>query len=909
LLLALFGAAVGSVIGDRPAHVVFVVIGSLAALAVAEIFTLNSRVKSLADEVGRLRRAAAAAAASGEVGEVEAAASSAAMDGMPPPVSPWKELEPRRQPNAAQPKLVQPESPRAPEVQQPDRSFTVRTTDVPAETSFPPLRWVREFLTGGNAVVRVGIIILLFGIGFLLRYLAEHSRLPIEWRLSGVSLCGVALLVFGWRLRSARSGYALALQGGGVGVLYLTVFAALRLYALLPAALAFPILVGVAVLAATLAVAQNSLSLALIGVAGGFLAPVLASTGQGSHVVLFSYYAVLNVGILGIAWFKAWRPLNIAGFIFTFVIGTVWGVLRYRPEFFGSTEPFLVMFFGLYLAIAILFTFRQPVQLSGYIDGTLVFGTPLVVLGLQSLLLNERMPLAYSAAAMGGVYATLAWFLMRRAAQSHALLAEAFIAIGVACVTLAIPLAFHARLNAAAWSLEGVALVWVGCRQQRVLARVAGALLALGSGLIVANQLALGAGQGGLPGAAYPGAVLQSVASIVAACLLNRHRPILRSFEQGYAAALFWWGLWWWLASGHSEITRFWPEQALACSMILCTLSALACGEIARRVALPAARLAALLQLPMLLLATVIAIGSVAHPAADLGWLAWPLAFGGLYGVMYRFEGAARGALANVLNAGATWLCCGVVGWELAWQVDRAMAGSEVWWVTAWSVMPLLVVWLLPRMVTRIAWPFGKNRDAYLFLVGVGLAVFLAAWSLSANLGSRGNFAPLPYWPLFNPLDLGQTLVLLVLLRYWRFLRGVPAGFPRFDRRLPMPVLAAITFVWLNAVLLRTLHQWFGVAYGWDALLESTLVQSALSIFWALLAFGAMLFAARQRRRVVWLTGAALLGVVIAKLFVVDLSRVGSVERIVSFVGVGLLMLVVGYVSPLPPAQETQQPQ
>jgi uncharacterized membrane protein len=169
-----------------------------------------------------------------------------------------------------------------------DATSKARSDDVPAGTSSAPFLWVREFLTGGNAVVRVGIIILLFGIGFLLRYLAEHSRVLIGWRLSGVAAGGVALVIVGWRLRRSRAGYALALQGGGVGILYLTVFGALRLYSLLTPALAFPLLVAVAVLAATAAVAQNSLSLALIGVAGGFLAPVLASSGQGSHVVLFS---------------------------------------------------------------------------------------------------------------------------------------------------------------------------------------------------------------------------------------------------------------------------------------------------------------------------------------------------------------------------------------------------------------------------------------------------------------------------------------------------------------------------------------------------------------------------------------------------------------------------------------------
>jgi uncharacterized membrane protein len=92
-------------------------------------------------------------------------------------------------------------------------------------------------------------------------------------------------------------------------------------------------------------------------------------------------------------------------------------------------------------------------------------------------------------------------------------------------------------------------------------------------------------------------------------------------------------------------------------------------------------------------------------------------------------------------------------------------------------------------------------------------------------------------------------------------------------------------------------------------MLRSTLVETSISIFWAVLALATMLAATRYSKpdgvggtRVVWLTGAGLLGVVIAKLFLVDLSHIGTIERIVSFVGVGLLMLVIGYFSPLPPA-------
>src|SRR6201999_1572082 len=136
--------------------------------------------------------------------------------------------------------------------------------------------------------------ILFFGIAFLLRYAAEHSHLPIEFRLSGVAASGIVLLVLGWKLRHKRLGYALALQGGAVGILYITVYAGMRIYSVLPPTTAFPLLVVVAALSAALAVLQSSQSFALLGITGGFLAPILASAGEGSHVVLFSYYAVIN---------------------------------------------------------------------------------------------------------------------------------------------------------------------------------------------------------------------------------------------------------------------------------------------------------------------------------------------------------------------------------------------------------------------------------------------------------------------------------------------------------------------------------------------------------------------------------------------------------------------------------------
>ena len=905
IVLPIIGALVGATLGSPATRLFDVLVGAMVGFVVADLGIMRAQLDALSAQVARLsaelRRRKEVPQHPTEHPESTPAppdtddSSDSVIPAAAPPLTssglPWHEFDEVGE--SAEQKSFE----HAP-------AALSRTPD--RATELPFVTAIRDFFTGGNTLVRVGVIVLFFGVAFLLRYMAEHTHLPIEFRLSGITLAGIVLLVFGWRLRTTRKAYALAVQGGAVGILYLTVFAALRLYAVLPAAIAFPILALIALLSATLAVLQNSIAFALLAVSGGFLAPILASTGQGSHVVLFGYYAVLNAGILAVAWFKAWRPLNIAGFVFTFAIGTAWGVLKYRPEDFTTTEPFLVLFFLFYLGISILFTLRQPAKLTGYIDGTLIFGTPIVVFALQSAMLHERlMSLAYSAIAVSALYLTIAWLLKRRHNDSQKLLIEAFIALGIVFLTLAVPLALDARWNAATWALEGAGLVWVGCRQNRILPRVFGALLNVAAGCVVAAQFDTTLGHATLPLGAYFAVLLQSVAAIFSACTLNASRKRLRTFELLIPSALYWWGSCWWLIGGLSEIFHYIPMHAMAAALILVTVTTLASSEIHRRTLLGAAKMLALLQLPAMFGFTAHAALTLQHPFTHGGWVSWPLAFLGLYIITYRHEGEARAHLANALNALSAWLLCALLSWEAAWAVDTAIAGSDSWPVATWAIVPALFLFLLPRLVTRMKWPFVRNRDASLFITGVGVAIYLGVWSLVSNATSSGDSTPLPYVPVVNPLDLAQAFVLLILFRYWRFLRAVRStGFARIDASLPMPALAALVFIWLNAILLRTLHQWFAIPLTFDRLMGSTLVQSALSIFWAILALAAMLVATRKRYRAPWLVGAALMAVVIAKLFLVDLSRTGSVERIVSFVGVGLLMLVVGYFSPLPPAKE-----
>jgi uncharacterized membrane protein len=102
----------------------------------------------------------------------------------------------------------------------------------------------------------------------------------------------------------------------------------------------------------------------------------------------------------------------------------------------------------------------------------------------------------------------------------------------------------------------------------------------------------------------------------------------------------------------------------------------------------------------------------------------------------------------------------------------------------------------------------------------------------------------------------------------------------------------------------RTVHHWASVPYDADSLAASTTFQSALSIVWGVAGLTAMVLGARSRKRSVWLAGAALMTVVVAKLFLVDLGNTATLARVVSFLGVGLLLLVVGYFAPVPPRAE-----
>ncbi|MGA7982414.1 MAG: DUF2339 domain-containing protein [Chromatiaceae bacterium] len=770
---------------------------------------------------------------------------------------------------------------------------------------------LKAWVDKGNPVVQVGTLVLFFGVAFLVKYAAERDLVPIELRLTGVALGGLVLLALGWRLRVRTGIYATVLQGAGIGVIYLTVYAAAKLYGLIPPAFALVLMLGVVACSGILAVLQDAFALALFGTTGGFLAPVLASTGGGSHVMLFSYYALLNAGILGIAWFRAWRVLNLAGFLFTFVIGSLWGYHYYRPELFSTTEPFLVLFFLFYVAIAVLFAQRQQPKLRGYVDGGLVFGVPLVAFGLQAALVRDfEYGLAWSALALGAFYIGSTAMLWHRGRAHLRLLTESFLALGIVFASLAIPLALDGRWTATAWSLEGAALVWIGLRQGRRLPRAFGVLLQLGGGLAL---LIAGGAPRVLPilNGTFLSACMVAAAGLFSAWYLRSKQKDLAPWEALLPVPLMLWGLAWWVGAGLNDIDWYLTGRTQGeLSLAFVAVTAFAAGRVGARLTWRELALTSAALLPILVLVALSQLTDslYTHPFGGWGILVWPLALAIQYALLWHLETTWPRWIIHAWHPVSLWLLLLLATWELQWLIGQAVPDADTWRNIAWALIPGLAVATLWRYGGLIPWPVRRHFRGYAVTGLAPVAVYLYLWTIAASR-LPGTAVPLPYVPLINPLDLAQLFALLALTRWCSWLSRAaerPSWWPR--QALWLSMLGAGGFLWLNTLVARSVHFWDGVRYSIGPLYHSMVFQAAAAILWTLTALPLMVVANRRGVREPWLAGAALLAAVVLKLFLVDLSGIGTLARIVSFLVVGALMLLIGYLAPLPPRTEVSQP-
>lgn len=327
-----------------------------------------------------------------------------------------------------------------------------------------------EKFIGENLINKIGIVILVIGIGFFVKYAIDKNWINEAARTAIGVLSGFVLIGFGYMLHKKYRAFSSVLSGGGISVLYFSIYIAFRQYELFNQAAAFAIFVVITALAIALSLWFDRKELAIIAIAGGFCSPLMASTGHGNYIILFSYLIILNSGILFLAYSKKWNVLNIISFGFTILFFGVWLLSN---VIFRQIDPpegafaFATAFFLLFFAMNIINTLREKRN----------FG----VFEIIMLSLNNFFYLSAGIAVVGwissydlrgvftaslGVFNLLFWFSLYKNQNIDKVFKYLLLGFGISFISIAGPLQLHDNFVTLFFATEFVLLFWIAIKSK-----------------------------------------------------------------------------------------------------------------------------------------------------------------------------------------------------------------------------------------------------------------------------------------------------------------------------------------------------------------------------------------------------------------------------------------------------------
>lgn len=254
----------------------------------------------------------------------------------PEPVKPVEDLERYQRPVNADlpvvppaPTIPIPEIPKKEPIQEQRREKVLQTVKVQAAPKPPrPSFWERnpdlEKFIGENLINKIGIAILVIGIGFFVKFAIDQDWINEIGRVAIGIACGGILIGIAHKLREKFKAFSSVLIGGGLAILYITIAIAFHDYKIFDQSVAFAIMVLITCFAVFVSIAYNRQELAIIAFIGGLISPIMLSTGEGNYIVLFSYVILLNLGMLTLAYLRSWKILNSVAYGFTVLLFGGW---------------------------------------------------------------------------------------------------------------------------------------------------------------------------------------------------------------------------------------------------------------------------------------------------------------------------------------------------------------------------------------------------------------------------------------------------------------------------------------------------------------------------------------------------------------------------------------------------------
>ena len=358
------------------------------------------------------------------------------------------------------------------------------------DTLIPPPEEKRpslEMKLGTKWLNWVGIVMVVLGIAFFLKYAYDNAWIGPKGRLALGVLFGVAALGIGERFR--RKDWQILFQvltGGGLAAFYLCVYFSFQVYHLSDQTISMILAILVTGLAVVMAVAHDAMSIAILALVGGFLSPVLLSTGTNHPYALFTYIAILDLVAMGASYFRRWRALDVLCFMGTGLIYQGWHDKFYAHDQMTPALIYISLFYLMFLLIPTLYSLvrRLPETMEGL--GMIVANAVFSFFCYYQVLFRDyRYVLGF--VVLGQAVLVLALFQLwakRLGKENHT--AASLLIISLGLVTIAIPIQLKLYGIPVAWGMEGAVLVWIGIRFRQVICKVSGvvALILAAGGLI-----------------------------------------------------------------------------------------------------------------------------------------------------------------------------------------------------------------------------------------------------------------------------------------------------------------------------------------------------------------------------------------------------------------------------------------
>ncbi|MES2865031.1 MAG: DUF2339 domain-containing protein [Bacteroidota bacterium] len=345
-------------------------------------------------------------------------------------------------------------------------AFTEKPVSLPEKSWFEKFKENNpdlEKFIGENLINKIGILILVLGISFFVKYAIDKNWINETARVAIGILSGTLVMGVAHKLKKNYIAFSSVIVAGAISIYYFTIAIAFHDYHIFNQTVAFAIMVVITAFSAFVSINYNRQELAVLSLIGGFAVPFMVSTGQGNYAVLFTYIAILNVGILAIAYYKKWNLVTILSFVFTTVLFSSWCITEMTNNKLPHQGAFIfaTLFYFIFSITVVINNVRNKGVFST-IEYFIITANTFVYFGIGlSIIQDAKLDLkglfTLSLAIYNFIYTTILFKKFGLEKNAVYLL----IALVLTFVTLTIPIQFEGNHITLFWACEAVMLFWL----------------------------------------------------------------------------------------------------------------------------------------------------------------------------------------------------------------------------------------------------------------------------------------------------------------------------------------------------------------------------------------------------------------------------------------------------------------